>query len=114
MNVAAPESPARTMPDVPPVPLSYASHVPPVRPARRLWAALAALAAGVVVLGIALYALLSLTATLTAPQAAAYSRDAWAIIPALLGMFAGVCTLMAVVFLFVGLRWLGAVSRAVA
>ena len=112
MIVATPESPGSPVPEVPPAPLGYASPVPPARPARRLWAALAALAAGVVVLGIALYALLSLTATLTAPQASAYSRDAWEIVPPLLGVFAGICTVMALVFLGVGLKWLGAVSRA--
>ena len=97
--------------EVPPVPLGYVSPIPVVRPSVRPWAPLGALGAGTAVLLIALYALLSLADILTAPQAAAYDRDVWTLVPALLGVFAGVCTVVALVFLAVGLKWLGRVSR---
>ena len=97
--------------EIPPVPLGYVSPIPVVRPALRPWAPLAACGAGTVVLLIALYALLSLADILTAPQASAYDRDVWTIVPPLLGVFAGVCTVVALVFLGVGLKWLGRVSR---
>ena len=115
MSVAPPEalSPVQRLSEHPPMPIGYSSPIPAARPVRRLWAAVVALAAGVVLLGIALYALLSVSSTLTAPQAQAYERVARELMPAMLGMFAAICTVTALVFLGVGLKWLGAVSRAV-
>ena len=96
--------------DVPPV-LGYVSPIPAVRPPLRPFAPLAALGAGTGVLLIALYALLSLASMLTAPQAAAYDRGVWNIFPPLLGWFAGVCTIVALIFFGAGLKWLGGAYR---
>ena len=71
----AASAPPPTTPEVLPVPLGYQSPLPPRRPGARLWAAATALAAGLVLLGIALYALLSLASALTAAGSRAYSRD---------------------------------------
>jgi hypothetical protein len=95
--------------EVPTLPLAYVSPMPAVRPPLRPLAPLAALGAGTAVLLIALYALLALASMLTAPQAAAYDRGVWNIFPPLLGWFAGVCTVVALIFFGVGLKWLGGV-----
>ena len=97
--------------EVPPVPLGYVFPVPAGRPPLRPFAPLAALGAGTALLLIALYALLSLAGMFTAPQAAAYDRAVWNIFLPLLGWFAGVCVVVALIFLGVGLRWLGSVYR---
>jgi hypothetical protein len=108
----AASAPPPTTPEVLPVPLGYQSPLPPRRPGARPWAAATALAAGLVLLGIALYALLSLASALTAAGSRAYSRDVWEILPPMFGVFAGICTAAALLFLPVGLRWLARVSRS--
>ena len=68
----AASAPPPITPEVLPVPLGDQSPLPPRRPGARLWAAATALAAVLVLLGIALYALLSLASALTAAGSRAY------------------------------------------
>src|SRR5436190_2221855 len=118
MPVAPLEAPlaGQRLSERPPVTLGYSSPLPAARPVRRLWGAVTALLAGVLLLGIALYALLSIATILSSPQAQGFaqpSRVLQDLVPPLLGVFAGICTVTALVFLGVGLKWLGGVSRAV-
>ena len=108
---ARPAAPAET----PPLPLGYAPAVFPPQagyyPARRIWPAVAALATGLALLGLGLFALLHLLAALMSPQGTAFSRDARDILMAVVIIFAAVCTMAGLLFLAIGLRWLGAAAR---
>ena len=98
--------------EVPPVPLGYASTLPPARPARRVSAPVTALVVGIVLLTLALYALQHLMKCVMSPEGMNLrNSDEFAAAMALIGVFAGICTIAAVVFLAVGLRWLGSVPR---
>ena len=106
------ESPATDRAEPPPMPLGYVSALPPARPLRHMSAPVAALAVGVVLLGLALYALMHLMSCVMSPQVMSVrNSDEFAVTMALISVFAAICTLAALVFLVVGLRWLGSVSR---
>lgn len=97
----------------PPVPIGYAAALPALRVSRPLWAAAAALALALALLGTALYALLSLARLMTIARPMNFDQNTWAIVSVLIPIFAGVCTLAALVCLGVGLKWLGSSSRTV-
>jgi hypothetical protein len=102
-------------PEAPPVALGYASPLLRIRPAPRLAAALIALAIGLVLLVIVLYALRGLMSSIMSPQALSLrNTDEFIAIMIITCVFAGVCTLMALLFLFIGLKWLRGVSRSAA
>jgi hypothetical protein len=101
------------IPEAPPVPLGYASAIPRFRPAPRLTAALIALVVGLGLLAIALYALRGLMSSVMAPQALSVrNSDEFIVVMAITCIFAGISTLAALLFLFVGLKWLRGVSRS--
>lgn len=98
--------------DIAPVSLGYASALPAARPARLASAAVVALAVGLVLLGLSLYALQHIMSSVMSPQGMALrNNDEFTVAMALIAVFAGICTLAGLVFLVVGLRWLGSVPR---
>lgn len=101
---------AEHAPEAPPLPLGYASAISQPRPERRLAGPVVALTVGLLLLGIALYALLYLV-NLYPPRGDGPRGQNFEIIMTLLMVFAAVCTLAGLLFLAVGLKWLGSVSR---
>jgi hypothetical protein len=101
-------------PDVPPVPLGYAAQLARFRPTPRLSSAGIALAVGLLLLCLSLYAMRGLMDSVMSPVAmASRNSDEFVVVLVLTSVFAGVCTLAALLFLFVGLRWLRAASQSV-
>ena len=99
--------------DRPAVPLGYASPTSRYRPPPRLSSAGVALAVGLVLLWTAMSALRGLAETVTGPaaQAVRYSSDFQTVF-AMMGFFAALCTLAALLFLVIGLKWLRASAHA--
>ena len=112
MTATTPRPMTAPAPEVHPMPLGYQSPLPLKRPVRPLWAAGGALATGLVMFSLALYALLSIARVFTAPEAPTYNRDVWGFLLPMLGIFAGVCVVVGMVFLAVGLKWLGGAARS--
>ena len=95
------------------VPLGYASPGTRWRPPAGLWAAAVALAVGLVLLWTAMSALRGLAGTVTGPGAMAIGNsDEYIAVVVMTGFFAGICTLAALLFLFVGLKWLRTSAHA--
>jgi hypothetical protein len=95
-----------------PIPsLGYATPMARGAPPRRLWPVVAALATGVLLLAIALFALKFVVETLAAPKTSELPRELREVFLPIVCVFAGLCTVAAFVFLGVGLKWLGGVSR---
>lgn len=107
------QTPFRAPSDDPP-PLAYVSAAP-VRRDRKLESTVVALAVGIVLLGIAFYALRYVMLSLMSVPgiaAAQAHENMWISIQAFIMGFAAICTLFALIFLGVGLTWLRSISCA--
>ena len=92
-----------------PVALGYASPVPNVRPPKRMAAAVVALVVGLLLLVLSAYVLVRLVGWLMLGGLSPGDEEVLAVIAC---VFGGFCTVVAAIFLFVGLRWLGTIARA--
>jgi multisubunit Na+/H+ antiporter MnhB subunit len=101
---------AERAPETPPLPIGYASAIPQPHPERRLGAPVAALIVGLLLLGVALYALLHLLNQFL-PRGEEPRGQNFEVVMVILMTFAGICTLAGLLFLAIGLKWLGGVSR---
>jgi hypothetical protein len=90
--------------------LGYASAIPKSRPERRLAGPVVALTVGLLLLGIALYALLYLLSPFL-PRGDGPRGQNYEVIMSAVMALAAICTLTGLLFLAVGLKWLGGVSR---
>ena len=96
--------------ETPPLPLGYASAIPKSRQERRLAGPVVALTVGLLLLGIALYALLYLLSPFL-PRGDGPRGQNYELIMSAVMALAAICTLIGLLFLAVGLKWLGGVSR---
>ena len=106
-------SPSSHAAERPAVPLGYASGMSRYGPPPRLWAAGVALGVGLVLLWTAMSALRGLAGTVTGPMAAGLrNSDEFVAVMVMTGFFAFICTMAALMFLVVGLKWLRNAAHA--
>ena len=108
-TTAEPPAYAIERPESRPVALGYASPIPQVKPPKPMSAAVVALSVGLLLLVLASFVLLKLAGWL---RTGGLSGDDQDLLVGVAGTFGGACTVLAAVFLFAGLKWLGGIARS--